>query len=170
MPKMWCYDENAEVRTVTDFTGIEVSGTVSVYLRRAIQQRLAVSAGEFKYNNKIMTEVKNGVLHISVDGGIWNGFNWTDKKLKAYVTVIDLKSIEISGASYLSISGTLKTDALKFDISGASEVKGAVAANSLDIDVSGASVVRLSGTATDANIDASGASKVSSYDLVHRPL
>ena len=75
------YDENAEVRDLPTFSGIEVSGTVSLYLSQGASQGVAISAGDVKYNGKIKTEVKNGVLHISVEGGMWNGFNWANKKI-----------------------------------------------------------------------------------------
>src|SRR3954471_18110208 len=104
------YDENAEVRVVGQFNGIEVSGAVFLYLTQGSTPGVAVSAGDAKYNNKIRTEVRNGVLRISVDGGVWNGFNWTNRKLRAYVTVTDLNSLQVSGASYVSISGTLKSN------------------------------------------------------------
>jgi hypothetical protein len=160
------YDENAEVRTVASFNGIDVSGSISVYLSQGTVQGVAVSAGEEKYNNKIKTEVKEGVLKIWVDGGVWNSFNWINKKLKAYVTVVSINRLEVSGASYVSVSGALKSEDLNIEVSGASEVKGIVNVNKLNMDVSGASVVRLSGTANDGLIDASGACKVASYDLV----
>lgn len=159
------YDENAEVRTVEKFISIEVSGAVSLYLAQGSVQGVAVSAGEAKYNNKIKTEVKNGVLHISVESGVWNGFNWTTRKLKAYVTATELKRLEVSGASYVSISGGIKSDDLQIDISGASEIKGDLTVDKLNLDISGASVARLAGTARNALIDASGACKVNSYDL-----
>lgn len=160
------YDENAEKRTVEQFKGIELSGAVSLYLSQGSTIGVAVSAGEEKYNNKIQTEVKNGVLRISVDGGVWNGFNWTNQKLRAYVTVTDINRLDVSGASYVNISGTLKSEAFKMDVSGASEVKGIVNINRLNMDISGASVARLAGTVKEATIDASGACKVESYDLV----
>jgi hypothetical protein len=100
------------MRTMTAFTGIDVSGTVSLYLSQGSTPGIAVSAGEPKYNNKIKTEVKNGILHISVDGGMWNGFSWTNKKLKAYVTVTDLNKLTVSGASLVNITGPLKVPAL----------------------------------------------------------
>lgn len=159
------YDENAEIRRVEPFNNIEVSGAVSLYLSQGPEQGVAISAGEEKYNNKIKTEVKNGTLRISVDGGVWNGFNWTNRKLKAYVTVTNLNRLEVSGASYVSISGTLKSEDLKIGISGASEIRGIVQVNNLNMDISGASVSRLSGSAKNAIIDASGACKVNSYDL-----
>lgn len=159
------YDENAEVRTVEKFNGIEVSGAVSLYVSQGSTTAVAVSAGEEKYNNKIKTEVKNGVLHISVEGGVWNGFNWTNRKLRAYVTVADINRLDVSGASYVSLSGTVKSDELKLEVSGASEVKGIISVNRLDMDISGASVAKLAGTVKEGTIDASGACKVSSYDL-----
>lgn len=159
------FDEHAEVRTVGVFSGIEVSGSVSLYLSQGSEAGVAVSAGEEKYNSKIKTEVINGVLHLSVDGGIWNGFNWSNKKLKAYVTVVELNKLEVSGASYLSITGSLKVSALDIELSGASEVKGIINAANLNIDLSGASVARVSGTAVEANIEASGASRMIAYEL-----
>ena len=160
------YDENAEVRKVDNFTGIEVSGAVFLYLSQGTTPGVAVSAGDEKYNNKIKTEVRNGILRISVEGGVWNGFNWTNRKLRAYVTVTDMNQLGVSGASYVSISGTLKSDEIKMQVSGASEVKGIVNVNKLDMDMSGASVAKLSGTVSEGTIDASGACKINSYDLV----
>lgn len=159
------YDENAEVRTVEKFNGIEVSGAVFLYLSQGNTTAAAVSAGDEKYNDKIKTEVKNGILKISVDGGVWNGFNWTNRKLRAYVTVTDLNRLDVSGASYVSISGTLKSDDLKLDVSGASEIKGIVNVNRLNMDISGASVSKLSGSVKQGEIDASGAAKINSYSL-----
>ena len=79
------YDENVEARTITDFSAIEVSGSISLYLSQSNEFGVAISAGEQKNNSKIKTEVKNGVLKISVDGGLWNGMGWANRKLKAYV-------------------------------------------------------------------------------------
>ncbi len=160
------HDENAEVRTVEKFNGIEVSGAVSLYLSQGSTTGVAVSTDDEKYNNKIKTEVRDGVLRISVEGGVWNGFNWTNRKLRAYVTVTDINRLDVSGASYISISETLKADELKMDVSGASEVKGVINVKKLDIDISGASVAKLAGTVSEGTIDGSGACKVNSYDLV----
>ena len=159
------YDENAEVRTLPAFTGIDVSGTISLYLAQGTSQGVAVSAGEAKYNSKIKTEVKNGILQISVDGGMWNSFNWSNKKLKAYVTVTDLSSLEVSGASYITTTGTIKSNALKLEISGASEIKADLQVNTLNVDISGASIAHLAGAAKDGNIEASGACKLSGYEM-----
>jgi hypothetical protein len=159
------YDQNAEIRRVGKFTGIELSGTISLYLSQGNETGVAVSAGEEKYNSKIKTEVKNGVLQISVDAGMWNGFSWTNKKLKAYVSVVDLTRLEVSGASLATIGGTLKAKALKVDVSGASEIKGSIEVENLNLDISGASVTRFTGTSKTLHIEASGACRVNGFDL-----
>ncbi len=164
------YDQNAEIRTVAPFTAVQVSGSVMLYLAQGPVPGVAISAGEAKYNNKIMTSVSDGVLHITVDGGIWNGFNWTDKKLRAYVTATDLQNLEVSGASFVSIEGQLASNALSMNISGASEVKGMVNNDRLNINISGASIARLAGTVKEGTIDGSGASRVNSYDLIYDQL
>lgn len=159
------YDENAEIRVVGSFTGIEVTGTISLYISQGSSGGVAVSAGDKKNNDKIITEVKNGILKLSVDGGLWNGFNWADKKLKAYVTVEQLSRLDISGASFVNISSLLKTDNLNIEVSGASEVKGNINVNKLNLQLSGASTARLAGIVTEGSIEASGASVFSSYGL-----
>jgi hypothetical protein len=159
------YDPNAEVRKVDKFNGIDVSGTVSLYLSQGNETGVAISAGEEKYNSRIKTEVKNGVLYISVDGGMWNGFSLSNRKLKAYVSVPDISTLHISGASYVNIVGSLKTESLALQVTGASELKGQLDVRNLNMGISGASVARLTGTAESANIEASGAVRINGYDL-----
>lgn len=159
------YDENVEPRTVPEFSAIEVSGSISLYMSQSNDYAVAISAGDQKNNSKIKTEVKNGVLKISVDGGLWNGMGWANRKLKAYVSFKSIRALNISGASFVTSSGPITLDELRIGVSGASEVKTEIHVKQLDLDISGASVARLSGSADNASIDASGATKVSSYDL-----
>ena len=53
-------DKNAEIRNVSAFTGIKVSGGIDVYLSQSNECALAVSASDEKYNVNIKTEVRNG--------------------------------------------------------------------------------------------------------------
>lgn len=159
------YDENAELRTGGSINSIEVSGTISLYLTQSSQTAVAVSAGDEKYNSKIKTEIKGGVLKISVDGGVWNGFSWTNRKLKAYVSAPDIKRLEVSGASFVQLMETLTLNDLSLSISGASELKGNIKVKSLHAELSGASVVKLTGDGETAAIEASGAAKFQGIDF-----
>lgn len=158
-------DENAEMRSVANFTGIKVSGGVALYISQGSEHAVAISSSDKKYNDKVVTEVKNGILNIYLDKGAWNGWNWKNTYIKAYVTVKDLEKLEASGASGVRIVEGINCSTLKVNLSGASTLKGEVKANVFKVDASGASVVTLSGKAANANIDFSGASVLRAIDF-----
>lgn len=184
-PKSIVYDPNAVERTVDDFTGIQVSGGISLYLSQGNANAVAVSTDEAKDVDKVKTEVKNGVLKIYIESGAWNGWNWKSKKIKAYVTAKSIQKIDASGASSIVITDKITTGELKLDLSGASSLKGDVSASTckfdingassykgaltvdgkLKISVSGASAVTLSGASRTASIELSGASSFKAYDF-----
>ena len=157
-------DANAQVRSVTAFSGIKVSGGIDVYLSQDAGYSLAVSASEDKYRDNIRTEVKNGILFIWYDndhGGKNNG----NKKLRAYLSFKTLESVEGSGATELIINGTLTSNSILVKLSGASDIKGSVKISNLSVELSGASTVTLNGSVENMKLDASGASDIKNYDL-----
>lgn len=156
-------DKNAEVRDVSPFTAINVSGGIEVYLSQSDNYTLAVSTSGDKHRNEITTQVTNGVLNISGGGGFQ--FN-SNQKFRVYVSFKTLEKIEASGASDFIINETLKANSLKLRLSGAGEIKGAVDIDNFDIGITGASVVNITGAVRNLKIEASGASDVKGYDLV----
>jgi hypothetical protein len=159
------HDANAEVRNVTGFKGVSVSSAIDLYISQGTSEAVAVSAKETKVRDRIKTEVKDGILYISVDGKGWKDWGTGDQKMKAYVTVKDINRLEASGASDIKVSGTLKTDNLKLTLSGASDFEGTIDVKNLQIHGSGASDVKINGSADQANIEMSGASDFKGYDL-----
>jgi hypothetical protein len=159
------HDANAEVRTVSGFKGVTVSGAIDLFISQGSTEAVAVSAKDAKVREKITTEVKDGILHISFDGNDWKNWSLGDQKMKAYVTVKNINRLEASGASDVKVSGTLKTDNLKLHLSGASDFEGAIEVKSVQIQGSGASDIKISGSADQANIEMSGASDLKGYDL-----
>lgn len=159
------YDANAEVRKVESFTGIEASGGVTVYIVQGKEQAVAVSTGDEKNLSRVKTEVRNGVLRIHPESGAWNGWNWSNKGVKAYVTVTTLEMIDFSGASSARVTGDLQVNNLKMELSGASSFKGAIKGNTVKIEATGASSATLSGSTQAFNVEASGASSIKAYDL-----
>lgn len=157
-------DKNAEVRNVSTFSAINVSGGIDVYLSQSNEYALAVSASEEKYRDGIKTEVKNGILNISYEGG---GFRFNgDRKLRAYISFASLQSLEGSGACDFIINGIYKAGSVKIKLSGACDIKGKIDFDNLQLDVSGASTVKVNGNVRNIKIKASGASDVKNYDLV----
>lgn len=157
-------DKNAEVRTVTSFSGIKVSGGIDVYLSQGNDYSLAVSASDEKYTGNIKTEVKDGILVIYYDNGNFV-HNSGDKKLRAYISFKNLESLEASGACDFFINGSLNANSLLVKLSGASDIRGAVTITNLSLELTGASSVKINGTAQNLKLQASGASDVKNYDL-----
>jgi len=157
-------DPNAEKRNVSGFHAIEVGGGIDLYLSQG-EEAVAVSASKNEYRARIKTEVKGGVLKIWYE---WNSnlrFDWSNHKLKAYVSFKDIDRLEGSGGSDISVDGSIKVAKLAMEVSGGSDFDGKVETSELNIQASGGSDVRISGKADRLIIDASGGSDFKGYDL-----
>jgi len=157
-------DANAQKRNVSGFHAIEVSGGIDLYVSQG-EEAVAVSASKEEYRDKIKTEVKDGVLKIWYE---WNSslrFEWSNHKLKAYVSFKDIDRLEGSGGSDISVDGSIKVAKLAMEVSGGSDFDGKVETGELNIQASGGSDVRISGKADRLTIDASGGSDFKGYDL-----
>ncbi|HVX50701.1 MAG TPA: head GIN domain-containing protein [Chitinophagaceae bacterium] len=156
------YDANAQVRKVEHFSKIFVSSAITLYLSQGKEEAVAVSAGDEKYTNRIKTEVRDGILKIYVDNGAWNNWNWGNRSLKAYVTIVDLQGLEANGASAVKVADPLHaTGNFDLEISGASTVKfdGGITATGMDIQIDGASNFRSAVTSGNIKFNLSGASQ-----------
>lgn len=158
------YDANAEVRKVDAFKGVSAGGGITVYLSQGAEQAVAVSAEDTKDVSKIKTEVKNGVLQIYVDAGMWNKWSWGNKKIKAYVTVTELTSLELSGGSVGKAVDPITVNDLNAACHGGSILTGEFKGNSLTLDLSGGSIANLQGGFTNASVDASGGAIFNGFD------
>jgi hypothetical protein len=102
-------DANAEKRTVAAFKGVQVSNAITLYISQGNEDAVAVSCSDANENKKIKTEVKNGILHISLENGFWNGLSWKDKKVKAYVSIKNIEFLGAAGARSVKINEVLKS-------------------------------------------------------------
>jgi hypothetical protein len=157
-------DPMAEGRKVGSFTGIQVEGAIDVYLTQSNETAVAVSASSEEFRNAIVTEVRGNTLYVSFNYKFaWH--NRVNPKIRAYVSVPRLESLNISGASDVNIAGVFKFDQVKVVLSGASNLKGEVELNNGSIVMTGASDCRMSGKADRIKIQVSGASSFKGYEL-----
>ena len=131
-------DANAQKRNVSGFHAIEVSGGIDLYLSQG-EEAVAVSAAKTEYRDKIMTEVKDGVLKIWFDWKNSSKFDWSNRKMKAYVSFKDINRLEGSGGSDINVDGSIKVAKLEMEISGGSDFDGKVETDELKIQASGGS-------------------------------
>lgn len=160
------YDANAIVRKVGDFHGVSVGSGIRLYLSQGKNLAVAVSADEKQYAERIITEVKNGVLRIYVEGKWWNSWNWGNKKLKAYVTVDDLSYLGASGGSIITMVDDFVVNKLESDISGGSIIEGKIRGNSIDMELNGGSISKMEANFDRGEIDASGGSIVKENNFI----
>ena len=156
------------------FTKLEIFSTFNVEVVRDASYSVTVTTNQniFDY----LDFQKDGdTLKVKLKTG-----SYTVASLKAKVTLPNLASLEVNGASYASLNGFTSTSSLKLtasgastielvgakcgdltaDISGASRIKGTLESGNAIIDLSGASNVSLSGRAQNLNVTSSGASHV----------
>ena len=149
-----------ETRKVTAFDGIEVSGAFDIILKQGATEEVTVEA-DANLLPLIHTDVVGGTLQIETRKPINHV-----TVMKVYVTVKDLKRVDVSGAVDINTEGRITVPELSFGSSGASESKMELAVQKLKLDCSGASKLRFSGSATDVSMDLSGASDIFAYDLL----
>ncbi|MEO6683624.1 MAG: head GIN domain-containing protein, partial [Ginsengibacter sp.] len=156
-------DRNAEVRNIGSFTGIKVSGPISVYLSQSSENALAVSASTTETKANIEAEVINGILVISYKEKLL-GKN-ENRHLRVYISFKTLQSIEASGACDISIQDSFKVNTLRLNFSGACEMKGNMEVENMEANLSGASTLKISGKVKNLKLDARGASDLKNYNL-----
>jgi len=158
-----------------NFTNIEVSHAFEFEITQSNFYSVTVTADDnlFKY-----IEVSQTGERLEV--GMKPNYGYLNTHLKAIITMPELRSLDVSGASTGFIKGFSLSDVLianisgassldlvdittgdvDFDISGASGVTGSLTANDAKFELSGASRIQLEGSAVDLTVDASSASRV----------
>jgi hypothetical protein len=156
-------DSNLQTRKITGFQGVEVSGGIDLYLSNG-PESVAISASSASTRDHIKTEVVKGTLRIYLDNNWSKG--WGNLKMKAYVSLPDLKNLGASGGSDIFFQNQITAADLDIHLSGGSDLKGKLNANHLVINQSGGSDVDLSGNVQNLKVDASGGSDLGGYGLI----
>lgn len=154
----FCFAQTNEERTPGDFSGLRVSGAISVILVQGDSYKVKVvaeNAGDIK--SVITTIDKDSILNVS-HGKIKDD-------VKVYVTVKSLKKIEASGASNIKSENPLNITTLTVDGSGASNMKLQLNGGDVVVSLTGASSLKMTGTANNLTAVVSGASSLKGYEL-----
>jgi hypothetical protein len=159
-------DPNVEKRAVGSFHGIEVSTGIELILTEGGTEEVAVSAATTEFRDKIITEVKDGVLKIHYESkmGSINKIKET-KSLKAYVSCKALDLLNVNTGAEVKINGVLKSPYLDLNANTGGLVNGEVDINELKISQNTGSKITLSGKADKLEIDGDTGSKFKGEDM-----
>lgn len=159
-------DPNAEVRNVKGFHAVKVSTGIQLILTQGNTEAVAVSATTDDHRDKIKTVVEDGVLKIYYDSDSWKFWKYGEnKKLKAYVSVINLDGLDASAGANVKIEGTINSNNLAVDASSGAVLSGNLNVTKLSIDQSSGAVINLSGSVKDLTVDGSSGSVLHAYEL-----
>ena len=153
-------DPNVEKRTVGSFHGIEVSTGIELTLTKGSTEEVAVSAATTEFRNKIITEVKDGILkiHYETKTGSVNKIKET-KGLKAYVSYKALDELNVNTGAEVKISGVLKSSSLVLNANTGGLVNGEVDITMFKVNQNTGSKITLSGKVEQLEIEGDTGSK-----------
>lgn len=92
-------------------------------------------------------------------------YNFESVTLEVTISMPELRGVEVSGVSHVTLAGFSSIENLSLDASGASTIVGEIDTGDLSVAVSGASLVQLTGEGHDLDGDASGASTIDLADF-----
>lgn len=128
-----------QVRNVGPFSGISVSGGIKVNFTQGKNQSVVVDTDSDK-QKYVMTEVKNGILMISVD----YKKNVNFKKLLVTVEAPELTSAKISSGSLFTTLNTINANDFAIQVSSGANLNADLnVKNTTNLDISSGSSVTL---------------------------
>jgi hypothetical protein len=140
---------------LSDFTSVDIGSAFEFSITQSNSYGVSIIADD-NILEQVMVTKQGNTLNIGLKAIPTLG----PVTLKAEITMPQLDSLEVSGASRGSVSGFSSNEKLDLEVSGASRVTGDIAAGDTDFDVSGASTVQLEGSANNILADVSGASRL----------
>lgn len=158
-------DENDPFKkniTIKDVNKIDITIACKMYLQQSQNESLKIEADK-DILEKLDIVQKDSTLYIESDC-VHNDFK--EWNVKIYVSLKELKKLDIGGAVKLRNNGVLKGEKLNIKISGAADLDLKLDVKKLLADFSGAVNADLEGRADYVVMDMSGASKVDADELI----
>lgn len=146
-------------RKAGNFDGLRVSSGIDVYLKQTGNESIVVEADE-NLHEYIITEIKNGVLHVYSDANIRRA-----EMKRVYVTMDKINSLKTSSAGDIIGETPVKTDNLELAASSAGDIKLEVYAKEIEINISSSGDITLTGEADMLDASLSSAGDLNAYGL-----
>jgi hypothetical protein len=140
---------------LSGFDEVEASNSFSIEISQGESYRVTIRIDD-NLEQYLDVRVDGDRLKIGMDSGrIYN-----NATMEASITMPELSSVHLSGASDGSIGGFQSSRPFDAGLSGSSSLRGDIVSADVRLDLSGSSDVNLTGSGDDLDLDASGSSEV----------
>lgn len=146
------------------FTRLKISSAMTVWITQGDMCDVRVETEDGSNQDAIKIEQSGETLELSVR---WKKFRISDLgTINVYVTVQELKGLEVSGAVEVYSKNRLNNTRLDLELSGAVRTDLEVSGGEVKVETSGAVDLKLRGDCRYLDIETSGATKVIAPELV----
>jgi hypothetical protein len=159
------FAQSSKTVPVSNFNQLSVSSGIDMYLTQGSSESLKFVGDKEALENVTVEKDGTGLKIKYKDGFHLSGLFSSRQSVKVYVTYKNLYALSASGGSDVYTQNTLKTDRLKLQASGGSDLKMVIACKDLEINSSGGSDVDLKGNASNMAVQTSGGSDVNAFDF-----
>ncbi len=142
-----------------DFTSVEIEGDYTLVLNQGSTAKLSVEADD-NIAEYIEDKVKSHKLIIKNKKKIHS-----DKGITIYLTINNIKQIDLSGAVVLHSADKINFDSFTINLNGASNVGMDLNCYSFKATCNGSSTLKLLGAANDADIEVTGACDIDNQQM-----
>jgi len=150
-------------RQVSSFKAIKVSAGIDLYLEPGTREKVEVK-GDQRDMDEIITEVKDGTLHIYRKGKFGFNFNFHNN-CEVHVTATTLNALDASSGSEVKSTGTFKGHECRISASSGSEVNLNLEYDKLTADSSSGSEINLQGKTSKLSVSVSSGSEINACEL-----
>ena len=151
-------------RTVSGFDRVAFAGLGELTMVQGNRESLVIEA-ESNVMGRIVTEVRDGTLHIELKGGPFGWGVTPTRAIRYTLTVRELNALDISGVGSV-LAEAIETDRLELSVSGTGKlVIRALSADDLVVEHSGVGQCELAGQAREQTVSLTGAGAYDAGDL-----
>lgn len=147
---------------IAPLEGVDVSGSMRVFIRKGSPQRVEVE-GQGNVLNELGTNVNDGVWGIE-----FNRCMSDHDPVKVYITTPEIRLASVGGSGYVELEDVFESDEFDASVSGSGDMKLKLATNRLNSRISGSGTITAAGVANRHDISISGSGNSNSFDLTTR--
>ncbi|HEY4322998.1 MAG TPA: head GIN domain-containing protein [Mucilaginibacter sp.] len=160
---------------LSGFNSIKIAGPFTVHIIQGATESVKLEV-PVDVKGRITAKVTGGILKIHNAHDNWSqGYkSWYSdksvwrhhKKIVVYITVKDLKRLNISGSGDATFDEGIAANSLKLTVRGSGHMLGKIEVKTLESHVSGSGSIKLSGRAENSAVKVTGSGHFIARDLI----